>query len=421
MFSKQFKMKTISDHYNKKIIFRDISAGFIVAFLFIPQSMAYANIAGMNPVYGLYAATIPLLFYTLFSSSKHLSVGPTSIISILAFSGISSIAPPHSLHFYMAMTLLSLMVGLVHLCFGFFHIGKLFNKISSIVIKGFISAVAIIIVIHQLDTLFGIHVSSQKNIFELLFVLERSISSFHPLTTFIGIGSILVLYIFQKVTSLSLGPLFIIFLSTILVHFYHLNHSGVEIVGFIPNELPNFLVPDVKINDILSLIPTACMIAIISCLESLAIAKSIAEKAKYSIHTGQELIALAMANLSSAFIGSIPVGGAISRTAVNFQSGAKTKLANFVTLFTILGTLIYFTNFIYYLPISALSAVIIVSVSNLIDVKGLYLTFKKNTLDGYIRFFTFLSTLIIGVYQGFLIGLLLSVIIRIYKKSSYHN
>ncbi|GIN85742.1 hypothetical protein J6TS2_21280 [Heyndrickxia sporothermodurans] len=406
----------IKEINSQSSIINDIISGLTVAVLFIPQSMAYANIAGVNPVYGLYAAVIPLFIYTLFSSSKHLSVGPTSVVSILAFSSISTITKPESLHYFEAMTALTILIGVIQFSLGVLHAGKIFKYISNSVIKGFISAVAIIIIIHQLDSLIGVHISSQKNLISISSEISKQFYQFHPDTTIIGVSCLVILILFKKLSKYPIGPLLILFCSPAIVKLFHLHLSGVEIIGFIPNDLPSPALPNITYTDLGQLVAPACIIAFISFIESYTVAKSISEKTNYQIEADRELISLGTANFSSGLIGSIPVAGALSRSAVNFQSGAKTKLANIVTIMILIITLIFFTHAFYYLPISALSAVIIISVFNLIDINGMLKTLRTSVIDGLILFTTFLSTICIGVIYGLIIGIVFSMFAHLLKR-----
>jgi SulP family sulfate permease len=193
------------------------------------------------------------------------------------------------------------------------------------------------------------------------------------------------------------------------------------IVGFIPNGVPEFILPKINLEDMKALIPTAFIIAFISFLESYAIAHSIAEKENQLIHPNREMTALGSANISSAFVGSIPVAGALSRTAVNYQSGAQTKLANIISMFMILTTLLFFTSIFYYLPLATLAAVIIVSVYPLINFKRMIILLKNKPLDGFSLLITFICTLFVGMIQGFIIGLTLATISSLIQLNRVKN
>lgn len=417
---KHTSIQHFRNHHIRHSFSSDLTAGIIVAILFIPQSMAYANLAGVNPVYGLYAAITSLLIYTLIGSSKFLSVGPTSIISLIAFAGVFTIAKPQSLHFFEAMVQLTFLVGIIQILLGIFHVGKLFNYIPKHVINGFISAAAVIIIIHQIDVLLGIERITQTNVLNYMSELITNLPSIHPVTSLIGIGSIIILITLKKTTSISPGPLILVFLFPIINKMFLLPYHT-AIVGFIPNGVPEFILPKINLEDMKALIPTAFIIAFISFLESYAIAHSIAEKEKQLVHPNRELTALGSANISSAFVGSIPVAGALSRTAVNYQSGAKTKLANIISMFMILTTLLFFTSIFYYLPLATLAAVIIVSVYPLINLKRIIILIKYKPLDGLSLLITFICTLFVGMIQGFIIGLTLATISSLIQLNRVKN
>ncbi|ARK32238.1 SulP family inorganic anion transporter [Halalkalibacter krulwichiae] len=395
--------------YNKTHFFRDLTAGIIVAVLFIPQSMAYATVAGVPLVIGLYAATLPLIVYALFGSSKHLSVGPVSIVSLLAFSGIASIAQPNSADFLELILLLGFMVGVIHLLLGLLKTGFIFNYISPTVITGFISACAIIIALNQVKSLLGISLPPYHDVFSYTVTIIHEAATAHPDTVLLGVGSLIFLLMFKKVNPI-LGPLFVIVLSILIVPRFGFDERGVELVGVIPSGLPQFQLHIPNVETIQLLLPLALMIAFISFLESFAVAKTIAAKEKDTIRPNQELVGLGLANISSSFVGAIPVAGALSRTAVNYESGAKTNLSLLITAGFVLVTLLYLTPLFYYLPKATLAAIIILAVSSLIQLKHVPTLFRHSPLDAIILLSTFLATLVVDIFIGLLTGIFISIV-----------
>ncbi|OOP65895.1 hypothetical protein BWZ43_23790, partial [Heyndrickxia oleronia] len=309
---------------------------------------------------------------------------------------------------------------IIQILLGIFHVGKLFNYIPKHVISGFISAAAVIIILHQIDVLLGIERITQTNVLNYMSKLFTNLPSIHPVTSLIGIGSIIILIILKRTTSISPGPILLVFLFPIINKMFLLPYHT-AIVGFIPNGVPEFILPKINLEDMKALIPTAFIIAFISFLESYAIAHSIAEKENQLIHPNREMTALGSANISSAFVGSIPVAGALSRTAVNYQSGAQTKLANIISMFMILTTLLFFTSIFYYLPLATLAAVIIVSVYPLINFKRMIILLKNKPLDGFSLLITFICTLFVGMIQGFIIGLTLATISSLIQLNRVKN
>lgn len=289
-------------HYKPAYLIGDITAGLIVAILFIPQSMAYAIIAGVPLVLGLYAATLPLIVYALFGSSRYLSVGPVSIVSLLAFSGVSKIAQSNSAYFLELILYLGLMVGSIHLIMGLLKTGYFFDYISPAVIYGFTSAAAIIIALNQIKSLIGVSLPTYNGF--LIYTLEiiRKLPEANFYTVIIGVGSICLLIFIKKITSFSPGPLIVVIGSILLVSFYALQKKGVDIVGEIPKGLPDISLNIPTLDTIQLLLPIAFTIAFISFIESYAVVKMLADRDNEQINTNQELVGLGLANISSSLL-----------------------------------------------------------------------------------------------------------------------
>lgn len=399
-------MKHLKTHVKE-----DIQAGILVAVMFIPQSMAYAMLAGVKPIYGLYAGVIPLLTYILFCSSKHLSVGPVSVVSLLSFSALSTLTEPGSTQYLSYMFLLSFLIGGIQLIAGNIKIGKFVQYMQPEVIKGFISAVAFIIIINQLKNLTGIPLSDHTYIHQLILELIQNINKINIFTITIGLCSILFIMIVKRKWANFPSQLVIVLMSALLVHFFELDTMGVHIVGNIPQGLPSITIPSLNFEAIRYLLPFAVTIAFISYMESITVGQTIADKAEYSINPNQELKSLGMANIAGAWFSSIPVAGAFSRTAVNFYAGAKSKLSSLVTVLVICLTLIFLTPYFYFLPYSALAAIIITAVTGLIN-----LNIKDKKIDKKVVFtLTFTITLFYDVVLGLLVGMFFSIFISLIK------
>lgn len=419
MISKLLPGLNILTQYSRSYLTGDITAGIIVAILFIPQSMAYAVIAGVPPVIGLYAGTFPLLVYVIFGTSRHLSVGPVSIVSILAFSGVAAIAEPNSTQLINFIIALGLMVGFIQLFMSLINIGYLFNHISHAVIGGFTSAAAIVIAVNQVDSILGITLSSYKSFDVFISEIFAKLPLLNLYSTGIGLGSIVLLVLFKKYLKLALGPLLVIAISTLFVATFQLHQAGLKIVGNVPKGLPEFTFPILSIQDLQLLLPTAFAIAFISFLESYAVAKAVAEKDNAQLSANHELVGIGLANITSTLVGSIPVAGALSRTAVNYQSGAKTNLSSLITALLIFTTLLLFTSFFFYLPKAALAAIIIVAVTNLIEFKQFVLLVRTTPFDAFIFIITFIGTLLVDIFFGLLIGIVLSILFSLLKKTVF--
>ncbi|MFN7249434.1 MAG: SulP family inorganic anion transporter [Anaerobacillus sp.] len=407
-------------HYKRTDLSGDLSAGLIVAIMLIPQGMAYALLAGLPPVIGLYASTIPLLIYALFGTSKHLAVGPVAIVSLLVLTGVSTLAEPGSQEYIALVLLLMLMIGILQFLMGVFRLGFLVNFLSHAVISAFTSAAAIIIGLSQLKHLLGVNLEGGKEVFKLLTEAVMRASEINPITLSIGIISILVLIYIKKLIPKIPGPLLVVVVSILVVYGFNLENFGVKIVGEVPSGLPGFSMPALDFNAFLALLPIAVTISLIGFMESIAMAKAIAAKEKYKVVANKELIGLGLANIGGSFFSAYPVTGGFSRSAVNYQSGARTPMASVITAILIFLTLLFFTSLFYYLPNTVLAAIIMVAVYGLIDIKEARHLFKVRSVDGWTWVITFVAALVIGIELGILVGVGFSLIIFIGRSAYPH-
>ncbi|WP_070119310.1 SulP family inorganic anion transporter [Bacillus marinisedimentorum] len=407
--------------YDRANLGSDFTAGLIVAIMLIPQGMAYAMLAGLPPVIGLYASTIPLIIYALFGSSRQLAVGPVAMVSLLVFTGVSVLAEPGSDEYVSLVFLLALMVGVIQLLLGVLRLGFIVNFLSHAVISGFTSAAAIIIGLSQLKHLLGVKLESGKNVAKLLFEVIQKITLINPTTFAIGVGSIIILIAIKKMVPKVPGPLVVVVLSTLIVFGLNLNeNAGVSIVGTVPGGLPALSLPMFSIDAVLALLPIALTISFVGFMESIAMAKAIATKEKYKISSNQELSGLGLANIGASIFSGYPVTGGFSRSAVNYQAGAKTPLASIITAVLIMLTLLFFTPLFYFLPNAVLAAIIMVAVYGLIDFKEARILFHIRKIDGLTWVITFLGTLLLGIEQGILIGAGFSLAVFIWRSAYPH-
>jgi SulP family sulfate permease len=264
--------------------------------------------------------------------------------------------------------------------FGILKVGHCLDHISPVIIRGFTSAAAIIIIINQLKSILGTSMSHYQNLIHYMIEIFYKLPQTNVYSVGIGLFSLFFLFFLKKHFTVSPGPFLVIILSTAAVNLWALDHKGVAVLGRVPKGFPELtlVIPSVHIVQIL--LPTAFAIAVISFFESYAVAKLISEKENYDINPNKEFCGLGLANITSSLLGSIPVAGAISRTAVNYRSGARTKLSSFVTVLILLITILFFTPWLYYLPKAALAAIIIIAVLDLIELKGFAAMTKKNHL-----------------------------------------
>ncbi|MFV2047164.1 SulP family inorganic anion transporter [Metabacillus sp. YM-086] len=392
------------EQYNKNLLSKDLIAGLTLFVMLVPQGMAYAMLAGLPPVMGLYASTIPLIIYAVLASSRHLSVGPTAITSLLVFSGISSIREPGSQDYITLVILLALMVGTIQCLLGVLRMGFIVKFISPSVLGGYTSAAAIIIGLSQLKHLIGIDLGTYFQAHHLLIGISREIANLHWMTVLLGISSIIFLIIFKKINSRFPAALVLILLSSLSVYIFSLHEKGVQIVGTVPNGFPTLVLPTISLESVKQLIIPAIIIALLGFMESLAIGKTIADKEKYKLNPNRELKALGLANMLGSLFQIFPVNGSFSRSAVNHQSGGVTQLVSIFTSLFMIITLMLFTSYFYYLPSAVLAAIIIVAVYKLIDIEQAKFLFNVRSIDGWSWIVTFFVTLFVGIQWGILVG-----------------
>ncbi len=403
--------------YHKNDLKGDMTAGIIVAIMLVPQGMAYAMLAGLPPVMGLYASVIPLIIYALFGTSRHLAVGPVAMVSLLVFAGVSTISEPGTEEYISLVLLLMLMIGIIQFAMGILRLGFLVNFLSQAVISGFTSAAAIIIGFSQLKHLLGFHIESD-NVFLMLWEAGRRLSEMNLVAFVIGVGGIILLLTLKKIAPKIPGPLAVVVVSAFAVYFFGLEEKGVQIVGEVPSGFPSFSFPTVTTEALVALLPTALTISFIGFMESIAMGKVIAAKENYKIDPNRELVGLGLANVGGSFFSGFPVTGGFSRSAVNYQAGARTPLAAVMTAFFIFITLLFFTDWFYYLPQATLAAIIMTAVYGLIDLKEAKTLFSVRWLDGFTWLVTFIATLTLGIEQGILIGAAFSIVVFL-GKSAY--
>lgn len=408
-------------NYQKDDLKGDLFAGLTVGVMLIPQGMAYAMIAGIPPIYGLYAAFIPQVIYSLFGTSRQLSVAPVAMISLLIGAGVSEMAEVGTEEYIQLAILLALMVGGLQLLFGLFRMGFLVNFLSQPVISGYTSAAAIIIGLSQLKHLLGVNMPSSNLIHEVIGNTTKHLSEVHLITLGIGIMSIVVIWILKKVNKSLPGPLIIVVLGILVVSALGLESNGVKIVGDVPKGLPSFNLPDVSAEKLNKLFSLALIISLVGFMESISISKAIQSKRKnYKVSSNKELIGLGFANIIGSLFSAFPVSGGFSRTAVNDQAGANTNLSSWISAALVGLTLLFFTGLFYNLPNTILAAIIMVAVFGLIDVQAPVFLFKTNRKDFAMLIITFLSTLIFGVQIGITTGVVLSIGLLIHRSVYPH-
>ncbi|WP_226667829.1 SulP family inorganic anion transporter [Metabacillus litoralis] len=411
------KKLALLSNYNIHLFKRDLIAGITLFIMLVPQGMAYAMVAGLPAVMGLYAATVPLFIYAIFASSKHLSIGPTAITSLLVFSGVSTLEAPSLGSYISLVLLLAFMVGIIQLLLGIFRLGFIVKFIPHSVMNGYTSAAAIVIGLSQIKHLLGINIGNHLQIHQILMDIVNVVNETNIITVVIGIVSITLLMLLKRIAPRLPGALLLVILSIVVVSFLNLDKSGVKIVGSVPKGFPLFSLPSISLELIQLLIPMAITIALLGFMESLAIGKVVAKKEKYRINPNRELVALGLSNMVGSLFQSFPVNGSFSRTAVNHQSGGATQITSVITGIFVIITLMFFTSFFYYLPNAVLAAIILVAVYKLVDINELKHLFQVKRLEGWIWIITFLVTLFIGIQWGIIIGAVFTLVLLVNKSS----
>ncbi|NNE65061.1 MAG: SulP family inorganic anion transporter [Pyrinomonadaceae bacterium] len=395
---------------------KDFLAGLTVVVVMIPQVMAYASLAGLPPVHGLYAAFLGTAAAALWGSSRHLSTGPAAVVSFLVLTALVPLAEPESPEFIVFAIILALSVGLIQLLMGFFKLGFLMNFVSHSVIGGFTTAAAIIIAATQLPGLFGFSIKKHEVVLNNFYEIFSSLPSTHGLTSIIGLIAVVIIVASKKLISKAFPAGLLVMAGGILLSFFmNLESQGVAVVGDINASLSLPSVPYISFGKFLELVPSALIIAVIGFLEGYAISKSISERSKQQIDVNQELKGQGIGNIFSGLFKGYPIAGSFSRTAVNYTAGAVSGVSSvFASLFVLL-TILYFTQYLYYLPKTLLSAIVIAALVDLIEFSKFRQTFNLSGTDGVVIITTFVFAFLTKPDTAIFVGMAVSLILFLRK------
>jgi SulP family sulfate permease len=421
--------------YDRSTLTNDLVAAVIVTIMLIPQSLAYALLAGLPPEMGLYASMLPIILYAVFGTSRALAVGPVAVVSLLTVTAVSKIAVPGSSEYIAAAITLAFLSGLILLALGLFRLGFLANFLSHPVIAGFITATGIIIAASQLKNILGIEAHGHT-LPDLIGSLAHNVSQMNWITAVIGVVATGFLFWVRKgllplLVGLGVapriagivakaGPVAAIVATTLVVWFLDLAASGVQVVGDVPKGLPPLTLPSFSMDMWSNLIGAAVLISVIGFVESVSVAQTLAAKKRQRIDPDQELIGLGAANLGASFTGGFPVTGGFSRSVVNYDAGADTPAAGAYTAIGLAGASLFLTPLIYHLPKATLAATIIVAVLSLVDFSILKKTWRHSKADFAAVAATMSITLLMGVELGVTAGVSISILIHLYKTSRPH-
>jgi len=405
-------------NYNSSRFKGDFIAGITVSIILIPQGIAYALIAGIPPIYGLYCALVPQLVYAIFGSSRQVAIGPVAMDSLIVATGVSTLALAGSDSYIAIAILLAFMVGSIQFLLGVFRLGFIVNFLSKPVISGFTSAVALTIGINQFRNLFGVDFVQSDQIQYVLEDIWFNIIDFNVHTTVIGLISVGVIILLRKINKKIPNALLVVVVGILTIRYLGDEFSDVAIVKDIPSGLPSFSFPEMDISQIKELLPIALTLVMVGYLETISIGKSLeAKQDEYKLRPNQELIALGLSNIIGSWFKAYPSTSSFSRSAINQESGATTGMASLVSVVMVLLTLLFLTPLFYHLPKTVLAAIIIVAVFGLVNIKEAIFLWKANNLDFWLLVVTFFSTLLFGIEYGIMIGVGLSLIILIFRTS----
>jgi sulfate permease, SulP family len=421
--------------YDRQALSGDLLAAVIVTIMLIPQSLAYALLAGLPPEAGIYASIAPIVLYAIFGTSRALAVGPVAVVSLMTAAAIGNIAESGTMGYAVAALTLAALSGAILLAMGLLKLGFLANFLSHPVIAGFITASGILIATSQIRHILGVG-GGGATLPEMLWSLVQNVTAVNWITLLIGLSSLA--FLFWVRTGLKpllrrfglgprpadmitkAGPVLAVVATTLAVWFRGLEGQGVRIVGVVPQGLPPLTLPSFSSDLIGLLLLPAILISVIGFVESVSVAQTLAAKKRQRIDPDQELIGLGAANLGAAFTGGYPVTGGFARSVVNFDAGAETPAAGIFTAIGLAIAAVALTPLIHYLPIATLAATIIVAVLSLVDLSILKRAWDYDRADFAAVAVTIALTLGLGVEAGVTAGVVISILLHLYRSSRPH-
>jgi len=415
----------ISELKDPSILWKDCLAGLTVALVLIPQSMAYAQLAGLPAYYGLYASFLPVIVASLFGSSRQLQTGPVAVVSLMTAAALEPLASANPEGYIVYAAVLALIVGIFQLSLGLLRLGVLVEFLSHPVVIGFTNAAAIIIAASQLSKILGVTAEAGHHFYLTIWnVLVEALQHTHLPTLLMGIASLAIIFGLKRFVPKVPGVLTAVVATSLISFILGYEALGGKVVGNVPAGLPAIAFPSFDISIAIDLIGTAMVIAVVGYMEAISIAKAIAVQTRQRIDANQGLVGQGLANIVSGLSGAYPVAGSFSRSAINMSAGAKTGFAAIVTGLLVAASLIllYFSQYLYHLPQATLAAVIISAVINLIRIKQIKYAWRVHKHDGFIAILTFVLTLILAPHleQSIFVGVLLSLGLFMYRTMHPH-
>jgi SulP family sulfate permease len=405
-------------HYRGGHLRADLFAGLTVAVVALPQSMAYALIAGLPVQYGLYASIVPAVVGSLWGSSAHLITGPTTAVSLVVFSTLSDLAAPGSAAYIELAFFLALMIGAIQIAMGLARLGNLLNFVSHAVLLGFTAGAAVLIAFKQLPGLLGIPLAKGAPFLVALATIFINLDHAHLTTFLLGAATIAIILGLKRLRPHWPGTLLAMIAVGLMVYFFDLDTRGVAVVGAIPASLPPFHLPTAESATRAGhLAPGALAIAILGLVEAVSIAKSIADQTRQRLNVNREFVAQGMANVGAALFSGYPGSGSFTRSAVNFRAGGRTPMSAVVSAGAIALVVLTAGPLAAKLPLAALAGVLIVVAYELIRVRDIARTIRTTRSDAAVLVITFLATVLLNIEFAIYIGILLSIGLHLARTS----
>ncbi|MBU1193130.1 MAG: SulP family inorganic anion transporter [Gammaproteobacteria bacterium] len=411
-------MDWIGELKDPQVLKADLIAGITVALVLVPQSMAYAQLAGLPPYIGLYASFVPVMLAAFMGSSRQLGTGPVAVVSLMTAAALQPLVATGSEGYLVYAAVLALMVGVFQLALGLFRLGVLVDFLSHPVVVGFTNGAAIIIATSQLSKLFGVKVESAEHHYETVWrVLVEASQHTHMPTLIMGLCALGMMFAMRKFMPKLPNVLIAVVVTTVAAYAMGFAEMGGKVVGDVPKGLPSVKVPTFSLDVILQLSSAAVTIALIAFMEAVAIAKAMAASTRQRLDTNQELVGQGLGNIAAGFFQSYPVSGSFSRSAVNFSAGALTGFSSIVTGLVVAITLLFLTPLLYHLPQATLAAIIVMAVINLVKIEPIKHAMKVQKHDGMVAIITFALTLIVAPHleKSIIVGVMLSLGLFLYR------
>lgn len=407
---------TLSD-YDKGKAIRDLVAGLSVGVMLVPQAMAYAVLADLPPMVGLYASIVPLLLYAVIGGARHLAFGIVAIDMLILGSGLQRVVSPDDPNYVTYAFALAGMVGLIQLVMAFMRLGFLVNFLSRPVVIGFTTAAPILIALSQVDNLTGMSLARTTTAHTTIMQIVGSLGEMHLLTFVIGAVSVAALYGMRWVSKRIPGALIAVAVATLFSWWLGFDSSGVETLGSFDAGLPTPTVPIPPFEVVRELLPTALTLALVQFMALMSIAKSFGARAGYQVDADQELRALGVANFVGAVFRSTPVSGSFSRSSLNFDADAASPLNNVWAAVTVVASILILAPVFEFIPMPALAAIILVSALGMVVPRDIRLLFQIKRADGLVALVTLVTTLVFGIQEGVLLGIGSAMALIIYRNA----